>query len=202
MRPHLVAKGGPALLRLPLFLPSLHLHARMLGPGAALVREEGTRPALTHQRARYAPLPSSSLQKFEAEVYALTKEEGGRHTPFTGNYKPQFFFRTADVVGESRGGGSRRGAVQERRREEGALALHCWSKTKGYRECGPHGGTCCSKSELGSSWIGGKDEHAEPPNCLQFMPVSVPFTGTARRPLAAARGHADGDAGRQLPHHH
>jgi elongation factor Tu len=35
----------------------------------------------------------------KAEVYALTKDEGGRHTPFTGNYKPQFFFRTADVVG-------------------------------------------------------------------------------------------------------
>ncbi len=39
-------------------------------------------------------------QKFAAEVYALTKEEGGRHSPFTSNYKPQFFLRTADVVGE------------------------------------------------------------------------------------------------------
>lgn len=37
--------------------------------------------------------------KFEAEVYALTKEEGGRHTPFFSNYKPQFFFRTADITG-------------------------------------------------------------------------------------------------------
>ncbi|KAI8465315.1 MAG: translation elongation factor, mitochondrial [Monoraphidium minutum] len=36
---------------------------------------------------------------FEAEVYALTKEEGGRHTPFTNNYRPQFFFRTADITG-------------------------------------------------------------------------------------------------------
>ena len=36
---------------------------------------------------------------FEAEVYALTKEEGGRHTPFTTNYRPQFFFRTADITG-------------------------------------------------------------------------------------------------------
>ena len=35
--------------------------------------------------------------KFEAEVYVLTKEEGGRHTPFTLNYKPQFFMRTAGV---------------------------------------------------------------------------------------------------------
>ena len=33
-------------------------------------------------------------------MYALTKEEGGRHTPFTSKYMPQFFFRTADVNGE------------------------------------------------------------------------------------------------------
>lgn len=37
--------------------------------------------------------------RFEAELYALTKEEGGRHTPFFSNYRPQFFFRTADVTG-------------------------------------------------------------------------------------------------------
>lgn len=37
---------------------------------------------------------------FEAEVYALTKEEGGRHTPFTSSYKPQFYFRTADINGQ------------------------------------------------------------------------------------------------------
>ena len=39
------------------------------------------------------------VTKFEASVYALTKEEGGRHTPFFSKYKPQFFFRTADVTG-------------------------------------------------------------------------------------------------------
>jgi len=39
---------------------------------------------------------------FEAEVYALSKEEGGRHTPFFTNYRPQFFFRTADVTGNLR----------------------------------------------------------------------------------------------------
>ena len=37
--------------------------------------------------------------KFEAEAYILTKEEGGRHTPFFGNYRPQFYFRTTDVTG-------------------------------------------------------------------------------------------------------
>ena len=36
---------------------------------------------------------------FEAEVYVLSKEEGGRHTPFFGNYRPQFYFRTTDVTG-------------------------------------------------------------------------------------------------------
>jgi elongation factor Tu len=37
--------------------------------------------------------------EFEAEIYALTKEEGGRHTPFFKNYRPQFYFRTTDVTG-------------------------------------------------------------------------------------------------------
>ena len=37
--------------------------------------------------------------KFESEVYVLTKEEGGRHTPFFNGYKPQFYFRTTDVTG-------------------------------------------------------------------------------------------------------
>jgi elongation factor Tu len=37
--------------------------------------------------------------EFEAEVYILTKEEGGRHTPFFANYRPQFYFRTTDVTG-------------------------------------------------------------------------------------------------------
>ncbi len=37
--------------------------------------------------------------KFEAEAYILTKEEGGRHTPFFANYRPQFYFRTTDVTG-------------------------------------------------------------------------------------------------------
>jgi elongation factor Tu len=38
--------------------------------------------------------------KFDAEVYVLTKDEGGRHTPFFHGYKPQFYFRTTDVTGE------------------------------------------------------------------------------------------------------
>ncbi len=38
--------------------------------------------------------------EFEAEVYVLSKDEGGRHTPFFANYRPQFYFRTTDVTGE------------------------------------------------------------------------------------------------------
>ena len=39
--------------------------------------------------------------KFKAEVYVLTKEEGGRHTPFFNGYRPQFYFRTTDVTGSA-----------------------------------------------------------------------------------------------------
>ena len=38
--------------------------------------------------------------KFKAQVYVLSKEEGGRHTPFFGNYRPQFYFRTTDITGK------------------------------------------------------------------------------------------------------
>ena len=38
--------------------------------------------------------------EFDAEVYVLSKDEGGRHTPFFANYRPQFYFRTTDVTGE------------------------------------------------------------------------------------------------------
>ena len=37
--------------------------------------------------------------KFKGQVYVLKKEEGGRHTPFFNNYRPQFYFRTTDVTG-------------------------------------------------------------------------------------------------------
>ena len=39
-------------------------------------------------------------RKFKAEVYVLSKDEGGRHTPFFNNYRPQFYFRTTDVTGQ------------------------------------------------------------------------------------------------------
>ncbi len=45
------------------------------------------------------PAASSRTLKFKAEAYILTKEEGGRHTPFFNGYRPQFYFRTTDVTG-------------------------------------------------------------------------------------------------------
>jgi len=47
-----------------------------------------------------APGSITPHTEFEAEVYVLTKEEGGRHTPFFNGYRPQFYFRTTDVTGE------------------------------------------------------------------------------------------------------
>jgi elongation factor Tu len=53
------------------------------------------------QRGQVLAKPGSITPhtKFEAEVYVLTKEEGGRHTPFFNGYRPQFYFRTTDVTG-------------------------------------------------------------------------------------------------------
>ncbi|MBR0796330.1 elongation factor Tu [Bradyrhizobium jicamae] len=55
----------------------------------------------TVQRGQVLSHPggASSHRTFRAEVYVLTKDEGGRHTPFFANYRPQFYFRTADVTG-------------------------------------------------------------------------------------------------------
>ncbi|MDN6234688.1 MAG: elongation factor Tu, partial [Bifidobacterium crudilactis] len=46
-----------------------------------------------------APKSVTPHMKFEGEVYVLTKDEGGRHSPFFSNYRPQFYFRTTDVTG-------------------------------------------------------------------------------------------------------
>jgi elongation factor Tu len=53
------------------------------------------------ERGQVLAKPGSILPhtKFECEVYVLSKDEGGRHTPFFNNYRPQFYFRTTDVTG-------------------------------------------------------------------------------------------------------
>ena len=47
-----------------------------------------------------APGSITPHKKFKAEVYVLSKDEGGRHTPFFNGYRPQFYFRTTDVTGD------------------------------------------------------------------------------------------------------
>ena len=63
-------------------------------------------------RARPGALPSPGSitphKKFMGEVYVLKKEEGGRHTPFFTNYRPQFYIRTTDVTGTVRAARRRR----------------------------------------------------------------------------------------------
>jgi elongation factor Tu len=46
-----------------------------------------------------APKSITPHTKFKAEVYVLSKDEGGRHTPFLSGYRPQFYFRTTDITG-------------------------------------------------------------------------------------------------------
>ena len=60
-----------------------------------------------------APKSITPHTKFMSEVYVLTKEEGGRHTPFFVNYKPQFYFRTTDVTGAIKALMSREGKPAE-----------------------------------------------------------------------------------------
>jgi elongation factor Tu len=57
------------------------------------------RDAVERGQVLVRPGSLKAHRRFEAEVYVLTKEEGGRHTPFFSNYRPQFFFRTTDVTG-------------------------------------------------------------------------------------------------------
>jgi len=57
------------------------------------------RSAVQRGQVLSKPGAATAHRSFRAEVYVLTKDEGGRHTPFFANYMPQFFFRTADVAG-------------------------------------------------------------------------------------------------------
>eukprot|EP00596_Hydrurales_sp_CCMP1899_P008670 CAMPEP_0119045256 /NCGR_PEP_ID=MMETSP1177-20130426/38588_1 /TAXON_ID=2985 /ORGANISM="Ochromonas sp, Strain CCMP1899" /LENGTH=352 /DNA_ID=CAMNT_0007016753 /DNA_START=301 /DNA_END=1359 /DNA_ORIENTATION=+ len=57
------------------------------------------RDDVTRGQVLAQPGTVKTYKKFEAEVYILNQSEGGRHTPFFSNYRPQFFFRTADVTG-------------------------------------------------------------------------------------------------------
>ena len=61
-------------------------------------------------------------KKFECEVYVLSKEEGGRHTPFFAGYRPQFYFRTTDVTGSTKLLGGVEMVLAGRQRQDGGRA--------------------------------------------------------------------------------
>ena len=58
-----------------------------------------TRPTSSAARSCASPAPFTPTPSSSGQVYVLKKEEGGRHTPFFNNYRPQFYFRTTDVTG-------------------------------------------------------------------------------------------------------
>ena len=70
------------------------------GDNAGLLLRGIERDQIERGQVIAAPGTITPHTEFEAEVYILTKEEGGRHTPFHKGYKPQFYFRTTDVTGE------------------------------------------------------------------------------------------------------
>ncbi|MDL2327911.1 elongation factor Tu [Ruminococcaceae bacterium OttesenSCG-928-A11] len=70
------------------------------GDNAGLLLRGIERTDIERGQVIAAPGSITPHTEFEAEVYILSKEEGGRHTPFTKGYKPQFYFRTTDVTGE------------------------------------------------------------------------------------------------------
>ena len=84
----------------------------------AAARRQG-RPDPAAARCSRPRSRSARGRKFRAEVYVLSKDEGGRHTPFFGGYKPQFYFRTTDVTGRGVAAGGRGDGDAGRQRPRG-----------------------------------------------------------------------------------
>lgn len=72
----------------------------LAGDNAGLLLRGVEMDQLSRGQILAAPGSITPRQRFKAEVYVLTKDEGGRHTPFADGYSPQFFFRTQDVTGK------------------------------------------------------------------------------------------------------
>ena len=70
------------------------------GDNAGVLLRGITRDQVERGQVLAKPGSVTPHTKFTAQVYVLTKEEGGRHTPFFANYRPQFYFRTTDITGE------------------------------------------------------------------------------------------------------
>jgi elongation factor Tu len=75
------------------------LPAAEAGDNAALLLRGVKREQVERGQVVAVPGSVTPHRVFRATLYALTKDEGGRHTPFVANYRPQFFFRTTDVSG-------------------------------------------------------------------------------------------------------
>ena len=70
-----------------------------VGDNAGIVLKDITREQVQRGQVLAKPNSINAVKKFDANIYMLTKEEGGRHTPFFEGYKPQFYFRIIDVTG-------------------------------------------------------------------------------------------------------
>ena len=99
-----------------MFQQARSTRARPATTSGVLLR--GIEARRTSSAARCWPSRARSRRtpKFEAEVYVLTKDEGGRHTPFFTGYRPQFYFRTTDVTGAIELPGGRRDVHAGRQR--------------------------------------------------------------------------------------
>jgi elongation factor Tu len=75
------------------------LDSGMAGDNVGLLLRGVERKEIERGQVIAKPGSITPHTKFKAEVYVLTKEEGGRHTPFFSGYRPQFYFRTTDVTG-------------------------------------------------------------------------------------------------------
>jgi elongation factor Tu len=75
------------------------LDSAQAGDNAGILLRGTTREEVERGQVLAKPGTVTPHTRFEAEVYVLSKEEGGRHTPFMNNYRPQFYFRTTDVTG-------------------------------------------------------------------------------------------------------
>jgi elongation factor Tu len=75
------------------------LDSGMAGDNVGILLRGVDKEAIERGQVLAAPKSCTPHRKFKGEVYILTKEEGGRHTPFFKGYKPQFYFRTTDVTG-------------------------------------------------------------------------------------------------------
>ena len=76
------------------------LQQGMAGDNAGILVRGLKKEDITRGQVLCKPGSVTPHSEFEAEVYVLKKEEGGRHTPFLSGYKPQFYIRTTDVTGE------------------------------------------------------------------------------------------------------